>query len=82
MAAKRVLVQAACRAVGPEPCSRPIRGGTDGSRLTEIGVPCPNICTGIQAIHGPLEWIAVPDTAAATGVCLALVELAAAEVLP
>ncbi len=71
------LAYAAARAMGIEPRSQAIRGGTDGSRLTEMGVPCPNIFTGMQNIHGPLEWIAVQDMAAATRVCLKLVELAA-----
>ena len=38
-----------------------IRGGTDGSRLSYIGLPCPNIFTGMQAIHSKLEWIGVKD---------------------
>ena len=38
-----------------------IRGGTDGSRLSYIGLPCPNIFTGMQNIHSKLEWIAVND---------------------
>ena len=71
------LAHAACRAEGIEPISNPIRGGTDGSRLTEMGVLCPNIFTGMQDIHGPLEWISVQDMAAATRVCLRLVGLAA-----
>ena len=49
--------------------------GTDGSRLTEMGVPTPNLFTGMQDIHGPLEWISVQDMEAATGVCLKLVEV-------
>ena len=71
------LARAACRAAGIEPFSIPIRGGTDGSRLTEAGVPTPNIFTGMRNIHGPLEWISVQDMAAATRVSLKLVELAA-----
>jgi tripeptide aminopeptidase len=70
------LARAACRDTGLEPVSIPIRGGTDGSRLTEMGVPCPNVFTGMQEIHGPLEWISVQDMAAATKLCLKLVELA------
>lgn len=70
------LARAAMEAEGIEPVSRPIRGGTDGSRLTEMGVPCPNIFTGMQEIHGPLEWISVQDMAAATRVCIRLAELA------
>ena len=71
------LAREACRKAGVEPYSIPIRGGTDGSRLTEKGVPTPNIFTGMQHIHGPLEWISVQDMAAATRVCVALAELGA-----
>jgi tripeptide aminopeptidase len=70
------LARAACEAEGIAPVSVPIRGGTDGSRLTEMGVPCPNIFTGMQEIHGPLEWISVQDMAAATRVCLRLAGMA------
>ena len=42
-----------------------IRGGTDGSRLSYMGLPCPNIFTGMQNIHSKLEWIAVDDMAKA-----------------
>lgn len=38
-----------------------IRGGTDGSRLSYMGMPCPNLFTGMQAIHSKLEWIGVND---------------------
>ena len=74
------LARKACRAEGIEPLSVPIRGGTDGSRLTEMGVPCPNIFTGMQDIHGPLEWVSVQDMDKATQVCLRLVQLAATPV--
>ena len=40
-----------------------IRGGTDGSRLSYMGLPCPNIFTGMQGIHSKLEWIGVKDMA-------------------
>jgi tripeptide aminopeptidase len=69
------LAREACRAVGVEPFSPPIRGGTDGSRLTELGVPTPNIFTGMQHIHGPLEWNSVQDMGRATEVCLKLAQL-------
>ncbi len=65
--------RAACLAEGITPLSVPIRGGTDGSRLTEMGVPTPNIFTGMQEIHGPLEWVSVQDMAAAVRVLLRLV---------
>jgi tripeptide aminopeptidase len=42
-----------------------IRGGTDGSRLSYLGLPCPNLFTGMQAIHSKLEWIGVNDMAKA-----------------
>jgi tripeptide aminopeptidase len=44
---------------GLEPAWLPIRGGTDGSRLTEKGLPTPNIFTGGQNYHGPTEWLSV-----------------------
>ena len=71
------LARAALRAEGITPVSVPIRGGTDGSRLTELGVPCPNLFTGMQEIHGPLEWVSLQDMAAATRCCLRLIQLAA-----
>lgn len=69
------LAREACRQVGVEPFSIPIRGGTDGSRLTEMGVPTPNIFTGMQNIHGPLEYVSVQDMGRATEVCIKLVQL-------
>lgn len=57
--------------------SVPIRGGTDGSRLTEMGVPCPNLFTGMQNVHGPLEWVSVQDMVRATDLCLRIAERAA-----
>jgi tripeptide aminopeptidase len=69
------LAREACRRAGVEPFSEPIRGGTDGSRLTEAGVPTPNIFTGMQEIHGPLEWVSLQDMAAATSVTLELIQL-------
>lgn len=70
------LAHAAVRDAGLEPVSVPIRGGTDGSRLTEMGLPCPNIFTGMQEIHGPLEWISVQDMGRAVAVALSLAQRA------
>ena len=70
------LAKRAMEAIGITPSSEPLRGGTDGSRLTEMGLPSPNLFTGMQEIHGPLEWIAVQDMAAAAEVCLAIAEAA------
>ena len=60
----------AARAIGLTPTSAPIRGGTDGSRLTEMGLPCPNLFTGMAEIHGPLEWVSIQDMEVATALML------------
>jgi tripeptide aminopeptidase len=65
----------ACRVLGIDTFSKPTRGGTDGSRLTEMGIPTPNLFTGMQDIHGPLEWISVQDMARSTELCIKLAEL-------
>ncbi len=44
-----------------EPVKHPIRGGTDGSRLSFMGLPCPNLFTGMQAIHSVKEWVSISD---------------------
>ena len=49
----------ATKRAGLEPRWVPIRGGTDGSRLTEKGLPTPNVFTGGQNYHGPTEWLSV-----------------------
>ena len=54
-------VEDAYRAVGVEPWREAIRGGTDGSRLSYMGLPCPNIATGGMNCHGRFECIAVED---------------------
>jgi len=51
----------AVRRVGLKPVTSSIRGGTDGSRLSFMGLPCPNIYTGGHSYHSPLEWISVQD---------------------
>jgi tripeptide aminopeptidase len=51
----------AIRRAGIEPIREVIRGGTDGSRMSYMGLPCPNIFTGMQAIHSKHEWIGVRD---------------------
>jgi len=48
-------------AVGMEPRLVPIRGGTDGARLSFMGLPCPNLCTGGENFHGRFEYIPVED---------------------
>ena len=51
----------AMKAVGMEPKAVPIRGGTDGARLSYEGLPCPNLCTGGENYHGRFEYIPVED---------------------
>ena len=60
--------EAAYRALGIEPVTVPIRGGTDGSRLSFEGLPCPNLATGGMNFHGRFECIAVQDMDAMTDV--------------
>ena len=51
----------AMEAVGMTPKTVPIRGGTDGARLSYEGLPCPNLCTGGENYHGRFEYIPVED---------------------
>ncbi|MBP9874400.1 MAG: peptidase T, partial [Haliscomenobacter sp.] len=65
----------AIRRAGMEPIRSSIRGGTDGSRLSYMGLPCPNIFAGEHAFHSRQEWVSVQDMelAAQTLVHLAMV---------
>ncbi len=67
--------EAAIRAEGVEPIRTPIRGGTDGSRLSEMGLPTPNIFTGGHEYHSVREWASVPDMAAAAATVVRLAEV-------
>ena len=51
----------AMAAVGMDPVEVPIRGGTDGARLSYEGLPCPNLCTGGENYHGRFEFVPVED---------------------
>ncbi|MBY0479005.1 MAG: peptidase T [Chitinophagaceae bacterium] len=53
----------------------PIRGGTDGSRLSYMGLPCPNLFTGMQAIHSKHEWIGVADMEQSANMLAKLVQV-------
>ena len=66
---------ASCKDCGVEPVFKPIRGGTDGSRLTEMGIPCPNIWTGAHDYHSEREWVSLNEMLAATDVIISLGEL-------
>jgi acetylornithine deacetylase/succinyl-diaminopimelate desuccinylase-like protein len=52
-----------------------IRGGTDGSRLSFMGLPCPNIFTGEMAIHSKLEYVSVQDMEATIGTIIELCKI-------
>ena len=65
----------AIRRVGVEPVHSIIRGGTDGARLTEKGLPTPNLFTGGQHYHSEREWASVQDMGAAAAVAVELIRL-------
>ena len=64
----------ACKDCGIPPLITPIRGGTDGARLSFMGVPCPNLGTGGHAYHGPYEHITVEGMDIAVDVTLKIIE--------
>jgi tripeptide aminopeptidase len=65
----------ATRRVGLEPRTASIRGGTDGSRLTEMGLPTPNLYTGGNEYHSRREWISVQDMAVSAAAVVELLRL-------
>jgi tripeptide aminopeptidase len=65
----------AIRRVGVEPVHTIIRGGTDGARLAERGLPTPNLFTGGQLYHSVREWASVQEMAAAAATVVELVRL-------
>jgi tripeptide aminopeptidase len=65
----------AIRLAGIEPIERPIRGGTDGSRLSFMGLPTPNLFAGEHNFHSRLEWVAAEDMDKAVEVIVRLCEL-------
>jgi tripeptide aminopeptidase len=69
------LAVEAIRRAGVEPRRSLIRGGTDGSRLSELGLPTPNVFTGGQQYHSQREWICVADMGAAAETIVHLVQL-------
>jgi tripeptide aminopeptidase len=73
------LLLEAVRQAGMTPRVEPIRGGTDGSQLTERGLPTPNLFTGTHNPHGPYEWASVQEMEKSLETCLWLVSLWAAE---
>jgi tripeptide aminopeptidase len=71
------LAMEAMRLAGLNPETRSIRGGTDGSRLTFMGLPCPNIFAGEHAFHSKQEWVSVQDMNKATETVVFLASLVA-----
>ena len=65
----------ACKECNTPPLITPIRGGTDGARLSFMGLPCPNLGTGGHAYHGPYEHITIEGMDIAVEVVLKIVEL-------
>jgi tripeptide aminopeptidase len=58
-----------------EPVIRPIRGGTDGSQLSYMGMPTPNIFTGGENYHGKFEYVSVDNMVKATQVIVEIAQL-------
>ena len=69
------LADEAVRRAGLEPLRRVVRGGTDGSRLSEMGLPTPNIFTGGQQAHSQREWVCVADMGSAAETIVHLAQL-------
>jgi len=69
------LAREAFAAVGLKPYDHLVRGGTDGSRLTERGLPTPNLFCGAHNAHGLREWVAVQDMELAVTACTKLAQL-------
>lgn len=65
--------------VGVRPIVKPIRGGTDGARLSFMGLPCPNIFAGGMNFHGRYEFLPIPSLHKATDVIVKIAELVAEE---
>lgn len=64
----------AIRAAGDEPVCVPIRGGTDGARLSYNGLPCPNLPTGTYHMHGVMEYVSVPEMERCVNMLLNIVQ--------
>lgn len=67
--------RAAIRRAGMEPIEKPIRGGTDGSRLSFMGLPTPNLFAGEHNFHSRLEWVSAQDMDKAVEVIARLCEI-------
>jgi len=68
--------RAAMEKLGIQPKIVPIRGGTDGARLSFEGLPCPNLCTGGENFHGRFEYIPVEDMEKITDLLVQIIKTA------
>ena len=73
------IAEQALKDVGVTPKVQPIRGGTDGARLSFMGLPCPNIFAGGHNFHGPYEYVPLESMQKATEVIVRIGELVAGE---
>ncbi len=71
------IAEKAMKELGIEPIIKPIRGGTDGSQLSYMGLPCPNIFAGGHNFHGKYEYVPVESMIKATEVIVKIAELTA-----
>ena len=69
------LVEQAMKELNIKPLIKPIRGGTDGSRLSFMGLPCPNIFAGGHNFHGKYEYVPVESMQKAVEVIVRIAEL-------
>ena len=71
------VAERAMKELGITPITKPIRGGTDGSQLSFMGLPCPNIFAGGHNFHGKYEFVPVENLEKATEVIIRIAELVA-----
>ncbi|WGS65693.1 peptidase T [Marinitoga aeolica] len=69
------IAKKAMEKVGVKPIIKPIRGGTDGARLSYMGLPCPNIFTGGHNFHGRYEYIPIPSMGKAVETIIEIIKL-------
>ena len=68
------LARSAMEEAGVKPEVVPIRGGTDGARLSYMGLPCPNLCTGGENFHGKYEFISIQSMEKVTDILIQIVK--------
>ena len=73
------LAKSAMKSAGVTPVVKPIRGGTDGARLSFEGLPCPNIFAGGENFHSRYEYLPIPSLKAAMNVILEIVKMVASQ---